>query len=108
MTDAESKILRTDAHNLIIEGKNEKSIIKDLGIHAERNKYTPYDPDKKKQDILHPPLEDTSTYKDVKKYTKEMLNVRMKNAANIEWTPMNNRRKVRRQNMIEKSRELLP
>ena len=30
LTDAESKILRTDAHNLVIEGKNEKSIIKDF------------------------------------------------------------------------------
>jgi len=123
-----------ESKKIIDEGKDEETIINDLAIHAYNSQYTPYktvedllkevelerkkkqdilhtplkDTYEKKQDILHPPLEDTSTYKDVKKYTKEMVIVRAKNAANIEGTPMNNRRKVRRQNMIEKSRELLP
>ena len=37
-----------------------------------------------------------------------MVNARVKNAANQEGTAMERERKFRRQNMIDKSRDLLP
>ena len=57
LTTEQANILKNDAHDLLNEGENEKSITKDLGIHAGQNSYTPYNPYEKKQDILHPPLE---------------------------------------------------
>ena len=76
-----------------------------LAIHAHNSNYKQYIPlekllkeleHEKKQYILQPPLEDTSTFKDVKKYTKEMVNARVKNAANKEDTAMERERKFRK------------
>ena len=103
----EANILKNEAHDLINRGKDENTIINELDIHAGRNFYKPYKTNeqlltenerekKKKQDIIHPPLEDTSTYKDVKKYTKELVNPRVKNAANKEGTAMEHERKFRK------------
>ena len=119
LSDDETKILKNDVKTIIDNGKDEKTIINELRIHAEINKYPQYKSTdqllkeqehemKKKQDILHPPLEDASTYKDVKKYTKEMVNARVKTAANKEGTAMERERKFREKNMLEKSRDLLP
>ena len=89
----------------------------DLAIHAHNSNYKQYIPlekllkeleHEKKQYILQPPLEDTSTFKDVKKYTKEMVNARVKNVVNKEGTPMERVRYIRRNKLLEKSRELLP
>ena len=106
-----------ETKNIIDNGTDEKIIMNDLAIHAHNSNYKQYIPlekllkeleHEKKQYILQPPLEDTSTFKDVKKYTKEMVNARVKNAANKQDTAMERERKFRRQNMIDKSRELLP
>ena len=57
---------------------------------------------KNKYDVLHPPLEDTSTYKDVKKYTNERVNARVKNAANKKGTSKDGERKFRKKKYVRK------
>ena len=82
LSTEEANILKNEAHDLVNREKNESTIINELDIHAGRNFYKPYKTNeqlleeverakKNKYDVLHPPLEDTSTYKDVKKYTKK-------------------------------------
>jgi len=77
LSTEEANILKNEAHDLINRGKNENTIINELDIHAGRNFYKPYKTNeqfleederenKNKYDVLHPPLEDTSTYKDIK------------------------------------------
>ena len=118
LSDAETEILKNDVKKIVDSGTDEKTIIKELRIHAEINKYPQYKSTdqllkdveierKKKHDVLQPPLEDTSTYKDVKKYTKEMVDVRVKNAANKKGTSMERECKFIK-NMLEKYRDLLP
>ena len=96
-----------ESKKIIDEGQYEKTIMDDLAIHAYNSKYVPYKTvgkmleeleteREKKHDVLQPPLEDTSTYKDVKKYTKEMVNARVKNAANKKGTSMERERKFRK------------
>ena len=93
LSTEEANILKNEAHDLINRGKNENTIINELDIHAGTNFYKQYRTNeqlleeyerekKNKYDVLHPPLEDTSAYKDVKKYTKEMVIARVKNEAN--------------------------
>ena len=107
LTTEDTNILKNEAHDLINRGKDENTIINELDIHAWRNFYKPYKTNeqlledverekKNKYDVLHPPLEDTSTYRDVKKYTKEMVNARVKNAANKKGTSMERERKFRK------------
>ena len=106
-----------EAKKIIDKGTDEKIIMNDLAIHAHNSNYKQYIPlekllkeleHEKKQYILQPPLEDTSTFKDVKKYTKEMVNARVKNVVNKKGTPMERVRYIRRNKLLEKSRELLP
>ena len=100
-----------EAKKIIDKGTDEKIIMNDLAIHAQNSNYKQYIPlekllkeleHEKKQYILQPPLEDTSTFKDVKKYTKEMVNARVKNAANKKGTSTERERKFRKKKYVRK------
>ena len=42
LSDDETKFLRNDVKKIVDTGKDEKTIINELRIHAERNKYPQY------------------------------------------------------------------
>ena len=125
LTDAQSKILREESHKIIEDGNDEKTILKNLRRHAELNHYEPYkstSPKTKEKEIetekekqkkqkekeveKEPPAADTSSYKDVKKYTKDVIRARLKNREIEKGTPLARERIMRRKTLLEKSRAL--